>query len=200
MVDHELPDRRHAILEAAFKHFVSYGFKRTTMGDIADAAGVSRPALYLLFKNKNDIFRAGFEMFVEQLLAAMKAVLDGDGDLPDRVADAVVAGMITPFRDIVDTPHGAELFDAKQALAEDLGDDWFARMQGLIGGAMELAVARGEIRLPDGADIAAVARLLVNGIEGIKHRTHLAEGSEQEMRLLVDLMLKPMMTDRSAVN
>jgi AcrR family transcriptional regulator len=194
MVETELPDRRRAILEAAFKTFVSYGFKRTTMADIADAAGLSRPALYLLFKNKNDIFRAGFEMFVEELLAAMEAVLAGDADLPDRVADAVIAGMVTPFREIVDTPHGAELFDAKQALAEDLGDDWFARMQGLIAGAMDRAVAGGDMKLPAGADPATVARLLVNGLEGIKHRTHLAKGSEQEMRLLVDLMLKPMMT------
>jgi AcrR family transcriptional regulator len=194
MVETELPDRRRAILEAAFKTFVSYGFKRTTMADIADAAGLSRPALYLLFKNKNDIFRAGFEMFVEELLAAMEAVLAGDADLPDRVADAVIAGMVTPFREIVDTPHGAELFDAKQALAEDLGDDWFARMQGLIAGAMDRAVAGGDMTLPDGASTTAVARLLVNGLEGIKHRTHLAKGSEQEMRLLVDLMLKPMMT------
>jgi AcrR family transcriptional regulator len=198
MVDQELPDRRRAILEAAFKTFVSYGFKRTTMGDIADAAGLSRPALYLLFKNKNDIFRAGFELFVEELLAAMQDVLAGDGALPDRVADAVIAGMVTPFRAIVDTPHGEELFNAKQALAEDLGDEWFARMQDLIGSAMDRAVASGEMKLPDGADTAAVARLLVNGLEGIKHRTHLGEGSEREMRLLVDLMLRPMMIrDRS---
>jgi AcrR family transcriptional regulator len=194
MVETEIPDRRRAILEAAFKAFVSYGFKRTTMADIADTAGLSRPALYLLFKNKNDIFRAGFEMFVEELLAAMETVLAGDADLPDRVADAVIAGMVTPFRDIIDTPHGAELFDAKQALAEDLGDDWFARMQGLIAGAMDRAVGGGDMKLPAGADTTTVARLLVNGLEGIKHRTHLAKGSEQEMRLLVDLMLKPMMT------
>lgn len=194
MVETELPDRRRAILEAAFKTFVSYGFKRTTMADIADGAGISRPALYLLFKNKGDIFRAGFEMFIEELLATMEAVLSGDTHLPERVADSVIAGMVTPFKGIVDTPHGAELFDAKQDLAADLGNDWFARMQGLIADAMNRAIARGEMTLPAGADSAIVARLLVNGLEGIKNRTHLAKGSEQEMRLLVNLMLGPMMT------
>jgi AcrR family transcriptional regulator len=194
MVETELPDRRRAILEAAFKTFVSYGFKRTTMADIADEAGISRPALYLQFKNKGDIFRAGFEMFVEELLAAMETILSGDHNLPDRVAEAVIAGMVTPFKGIVDTPHGAELFDAKQALAADLGNGWFARMQELIAAAMERAIVAGEMKLPEGADAATVARLLVNGLEGIKNRTHLGEGSEQEMRLLVDLMLKPMMT------
>lgn len=196
MVELEIPDRRRAILEAAFKAFVSYGFKRTTMADIADSAGISRPALYLQFKNKNDIFRAGFQMFVEELLGAMESVLSGEEDLPKRVSDAVIAGMVTPFKGIVDTPHGEELFDAKQALASDLGDDWFARMQGLIADAMDRAVAGGEMILPQGADTTTVARLLVNGLEGLKHRTHLAEGSEREMRLLVDLMLKPMMARR----
>jgi AcrR family transcriptional regulator len=196
MVEVELPDRRRAILEAAFKTFVAYGFKRTTMADIAAGAGISRPALYLQFKNKNDIFRAGFQMFVEELLAAMEVVLSGQGYLPTRVADAVIAGMVTPFKGIVDTPHGAELFDAKQKLADDLGNDWFARMQWLIRKAIDRAETRGDLRLPPGADSAAVARLLVNGLEGIKNRTHLADGSEQEMRLLVDLMLKPMMIER----
>lgn len=193
MIDTELPDRRRTILQAAFNTFVSYGFKRTTMADIADAAGMSRPALYLLFKNKGDIFRAGFIMFVEELIGAMKLILDGGDDLPGRVADAVIAGLVTPFRDFHGTPHGEELFDAKQALAEDLGNDWFARMQGLIAGAMDRAVLQGEMTLPGGTDSAMVARLLVGGLEGIKNRTHLAEGAEQEMRLLVDLMLKPMM-------
>jgi AcrR family transcriptional regulator len=196
MVETELPDRRGAILEAAFKTFVSYGFKRTTMADIADAAGLSRPALYLLFKNKNDIFRAGFELFVEELLGTMESVLAEPGYLPTRVSDAVIAGMVTPFREFVDTPHGEELFDAKQTLAEDLGNDWFARMQALIADAMNRAIAADDMKLPEGADTATVARLLVNGLEGIKHRTHLGEGSETEMRLLVDLMLKPMMVAR----
>lgn len=193
MVETELPDRRRAILEAAFKTFVSYGFKRTTMADIADEAGISRPALYLQFKNKGDIFRAGFEMFVEELLGTMASVLVGKGDLPARVAEAVIAGLVTPFRDFHGTPHGEELFDAKQALAEDLGNEWFARMQHLIADAMTRAIADGQMKLPDGADAPIVARLLVNGLEGIKNRTHLGEGTEREMRLLVDLMLKPMM-------
>lgn len=193
MVETDIPDRRRAILEAAFKTFMSYGFKRTTMADIAEAAGISRPALYLLFKNKNDIFRAGFMTIVEDILATMESILEGEGALPERVTNAVVAGMITPFKDFHGTPHGEELFDVKQSLAADLGNDWFARMQGLIRNAMDRAAASGQLALPAGADTDTVARLLVNGLEGIKTRTFLGDGTEQEMRLLVDLMLRPMM-------
>jgi AcrR family transcriptional regulator len=193
MIEAEAPDRRRTILEAAFKTFVIYGFKRTTMADIADAAGISRPALYLLFKNKNDIFRAGFIGLVEGIVEQMKVILDGEGALPDRVADAVVAGIVTPFREINDTPHGAELFDAKQELAEDLGDDWFDRMGSMIAEAMEQSRKRGELVLPEGTTSEAIARMLVHGLEGIKHRTDMGDETERQMRLLVGTVIAPMM-------
>lgn len=197
MIETDVPDRRTTILEAAFKTFVSYGFRRTTMADIADAAGISRPALYLVFKNKNDIFRAGFQHLVETVLARMETVLAGDGYLPARVADAVVAGVVTPFRDIHGTPHGAELFDAKQELAEDLGNDWFEQMARLISGAMERSIGRGELVLPSGATVAGIGQMLVFSIEGIKHRTDMGDQTEAQMRLLITTVLAPMM--RTAV-
>ena len=45
------------ILEAAFGVFASYGYRRTRMADIVQAAGLSRSAFYLHFRNKSDIFR-----------------------------------------------------------------------------------------------------------------------------------------------
>ena len=43
-----------AILKSAFQAFATYGFKKTSMDDIAKGAGMSRPAVYLHFKNKSD--------------------------------------------------------------------------------------------------------------------------------------------------
>ena len=51
------PDKRGAILKASFDVFITYGFRKTSMDDIAKAAGMSRPALYQQFRNKTDIFR-----------------------------------------------------------------------------------------------------------------------------------------------
>ena len=59
MLDFPLDDgKRGAILKAAFEVFITYGFRKTSMDDIARAAGMSRPGLYQLFANKTDIFRA----------------------------------------------------------------------------------------------------------------------------------------------
>ncbi|MFZ0838044.1 MAG: TetR family transcriptional regulator, partial [Xanthobacteraceae bacterium] len=46
---------RQAVLEAAAKLFAERGFGGTNLQDIADALGISRPALYYYFKSKDEI-------------------------------------------------------------------------------------------------------------------------------------------------
>lgn len=46
---------RESILEAATRLFIERGFDGTSFNDIADAIGVSRPALYYYFKSKEAI-------------------------------------------------------------------------------------------------------------------------------------------------
>ena len=50
--------RRAHVLASATKVFLAYGFAKATMDDIARAAEMSRPAIYLHFKNKTDIYRS----------------------------------------------------------------------------------------------------------------------------------------------
>ncbi len=57
------------------KVFLAYGYQRVTMDDIARAAEVSRPALYLLFRNKADIYRAIGERMFELSAQQMRDVL-----------------------------------------------------------------------------------------------------------------------------
>ena len=49
--------KRDAVYDVASVVFAQYGFRRTTMNDIAKSAGISRPALYLMFDNKEDLFQ-----------------------------------------------------------------------------------------------------------------------------------------------
>lgn len=48
--------RRQIIIDAALECFLQYGFAKTSLDDIAKRAGLSRPLLYLLFKNKDELF------------------------------------------------------------------------------------------------------------------------------------------------
>jgi AcrR family transcriptional regulator len=56
-----MPDddkRQQQLLEAAAAVILRQGYNKTTMGDIAEAAGASRGTVYLYFKGKDELFEA----------------------------------------------------------------------------------------------------------------------------------------------
>ena len=51
-------EREQRILDAAADLIIRYGYDKTTMGDIADAAGIGRGVLYLHFRGKDEVLDA----------------------------------------------------------------------------------------------------------------------------------------------
>ena len=58
--------RRAHVLASASKVFLAYGFAKATMDDIARAAEMSRPAVYLHFKNKTEIVVSSLDQIAEK--------------------------------------------------------------------------------------------------------------------------------------
>jgi AcrR family transcriptional regulator len=51
-----MESKKKKIVEAAKGVFFKYGYMKATMSDLAKAAGMSRPALYLVYPSKEDIY------------------------------------------------------------------------------------------------------------------------------------------------
>ena len=49
--------RRHQLLDAALEAFASHGFHATSMNDVAEAAGVTKPVLYQHFGSKRSLYQ-----------------------------------------------------------------------------------------------------------------------------------------------
>lgn len=60
--------------------FARFGYRKTSMEDVARAAGVSRQGLYLLFANKEELFRRALEHSLSSQLASAIAALSRSGD------------------------------------------------------------------------------------------------------------------------
>jgi TetR/AcrR family acrAB operon transcriptional repressor len=69
---------RHLLLDAAELVFAQKGVSRTSLNDIAQAAGVSRGAIYWHFKNKADLFNA----MMDRITLPMEAELQQIGHDP----------------------------------------------------------------------------------------------------------------------
>lgn len=72
-------EKQSQILEAALEVFSTYGFRGTTIDQIAEAAGMSKPNLLYYFGRKEDIHKALIERLLDTWLAPLKE-LDTKGD------------------------------------------------------------------------------------------------------------------------
>jgi AcrR family transcriptional regulator len=72
--------RREALLEAAVGVFARYGFRKTSMDEVARAAGVSRQGLYLLFADKEELFRKALTYKLARQLSTAVIALSSAGD------------------------------------------------------------------------------------------------------------------------
>ena len=162
--------RRTRILDGALKVFLAYGFSRTTMDDIARAADMSRPGLYLLFKNKTDIFRAIAMMILSRSVEAAKVALAGDRAFAERMTQAIDEALISMMRTVIASPHGAELLDMKSSLA-DLVGCWRDGLGAHIATAIENEARRNGTDLATkGLSARLLSDMLLDGLEGMKAR------------------------------
>lgn len=80
-------DPHTRIHDAALTCFERQGIKATTMDDVANALGVSRPTVYYYFPSKDDLILEVVARQVDQLLDSTRRRLRGKG--LDRLAHAV---------------------------------------------------------------------------------------------------------------
>lgn len=67
-------DRRQEIMEAAAKSFSLFGYKATTMDQVAKIANVGKGTIYTFFSNKEELFNAIVLKMIEEMKAASDAV------------------------------------------------------------------------------------------------------------------------------
>jgi DNA-binding transcriptional LysR family regulator len=77
-MDGKESSRQAHVLETALTVFLRHGFRKTSMEDIAKAAGISRQGIYLHFKDKDAIFSASMQKTLDDGLQAANGILDDD--------------------------------------------------------------------------------------------------------------------------
>lgn len=71
-------NRRQEIMEAAAKSFSLFGYKATTMDQVAKIANVGKGTIYTFFKNKEELFNAiVVKMLIEMRNEADKVAVEG---------------------------------------------------------------------------------------------------------------------------
>jgi AcrR family transcriptional regulator len=72
--------RREQILSVALEAFSVHGYHNTSMNDVAEAAGVTKPVLYQHFDSKRDLYRALLDEVGNRLVTAISKATAGAAD------------------------------------------------------------------------------------------------------------------------
>src|SRR5262245_17612627 len=92
--------RAEHILDTAAALLVRWGFRKTTVDDVARAAGVAKGTIYLHWKDKNELFRAALMRAQEQVNAEVRQRIaaDPEGGLPHRLwTHGMLAALANPL-------------------------------------------------------------------------------------------------------
>jgi AcrR family transcriptional regulator len=187
----EAPEaRREALLGAAVGVFARYGYRKTSMDEVARAAGVSRQGLYLQFADKEALFRKAVEYKLNrQLSAALLALADGQRDLETRL----IAACDEWAGRAVGTMGGdaAVLMCASTSLAGATLADFQAQFENALArtiGASPLV----EFCAASGFTATDVARALHATARGLKHSSESRQEFLQGMTVAARLFCAPL--------
>jgi AcrR family transcriptional regulator len=162
--------RIEQIAAAALRLFARYGYKRTSMDDIAREAGVARATLYLHFKGKDDVFRAMLAGLGAQVETRCREALATPGPFAQRLAALMEAHHGTAFAAFSAGEHLGELKAVMLAIA---GAELAAFETIFVSFARQLfedAAARGEIAIArSGLPLDTLIATLTRAAAGAKY-------------------------------
>lgn len=93
-------NQRERLLNGAVEAVVEHGYNATTIGDITEAAKISRRTFYEHFKGKEDCFLAAYEMIDAHVRDSILAVTDPAQPWPEQIRDRLAAMLGVLARDL----------------------------------------------------------------------------------------------------
>lgn len=185
MIEKQDDPRQQAILASALEAFAAYGFRKTSMDDIAKGAGMSRPAVYLHYKNKEAIVRSLVRAHYAEKTATVSQALSSDGSVSQRLARAI-DGQIKGVAAMLTSPHGREMLDTSTSTASDILTEGEDEMIALYADWLRREDSAGRVRLPNGPDEAA--KTITATLMGVKMTATSADEFEKRIAQLAELL------------
>ena len=159
--------QREAILVAASAIFLRYGFKKTSMDDVARAAGVSRQGLYLYFDTKDLLFREALQYLVSHMISTARSVAeDGNLSLRDRLLGVFEAVHGSAFQS-ASPEHAFELLQSAQSADGALLVQLDRDLMGIVAALLAEAGAA-DCWEEAGVTVAELSEQLLMSAKGIK--------------------------------
>lgn len=156
---------RDLILDAAERLLGVLGYSKTTMDDVAKAAGVGKRTIYVYFPSKEEVTLGTIDRIVDRLVEKLRALASEERPAADRLHAMILARVLFRFDSVRDYSHGLD------ELFASLRPAYLARRQRYFDAEAEvfanvIAVGRnaGDFDAPDPAAAAETVLLATNSL------------------------------------
>jgi len=170
-------------LDAARSVFLRYGYRRANMSDIAQAAGISRAALYLAFKNKEEIFVGVIERWVGEIIDEVRIAIATTLTVKEKLEQAFEIWAVRPYEMMCSSPESKELLECNLDFAQASLREAYSKFESTIAPLIAVSAPgrnRGGYPAPE-----RTAHILVSAVHGLKHTAN----TSMELRQLIEELL-----------
>jgi AcrR family transcriptional regulator len=152
-------ERRRQLLDVAVDVFAANGFHATSMDQVAEAAGVTKPVLYQHFRSKRNLYLALLDDVGSRLLEAITKATAAASSPREQV----IAGFVAYFRFVTDSESAFQLLFGSGARRDQEFADYVRQVEAAIADAV---ADRIDTDIDDDH-----RRLLAHGIVGLAEST-----------------------------
>ncbi len=100
--------KRQTIVAAARGCFVRFGYTKTSFADVAKAASISRPLIYVHFKSKHELLGAVFITIFEERYPAVERILAAAGTPSEKLTLIYEQLFVEPWAEVTGGAASAE--------------------------------------------------------------------------------------------
>lgn len=187
-------DKRAVILEAAKRLFIRFGKRKTSVDDIARAAGVGKGTVYSYFKGKEPLWQILIDTEVGKLFNAVRQAVDTAESAEEKIR-AFVITRVRFIREVLD------LISLDQSILNEmipeiieLREKVLAWEQDIVAEIIEYGVRRGEFR-EIGVDLLSMAFIAaLRGLEIPWIWERRLVGVEESAEALLNVMFSGLLT------
>jgi AcrR family transcriptional regulator len=180
------------ILSAAENVFARFGYRRASMSQIAEEAGLTRQALYHHYPSKEALFRAVVEQLHELAYEAEAAAGLEQEQAGAGLADILAAQIGARFRYLLEcvegSPQAEELLSEHQLQTRDLYHSFIEHNADLRAETIDRVCARQGFALQNGMtsrELARCIQLAIRGFNDLRLDAPVLRELDRIVRLLV---------------
>ena len=156
----EEPAMSDRILDATERLLARFGYRKMTMDDVANEAGIGKRTIYLHFPSKEEVALASIDRVVARLEERLRELAMGTNPVQERLRQMLLCRVLFRFDSVRDYSHSLDdLFESLRPAYMARRHRYFAQEAAVFAAILTEGIAAGEFA--DGDPLARANALLL---------------------------------------